>query len=152
MNCREWEDKITKDASGKRIKKKQKTIQTRKSLPGPGDDSEDDFRPRKAVAKAKKAAEPKPHVKPMKFETGDDEDQPRPVPNKRAPKRPAKMESDSDVEMVDNPLNKGATVVKENSDSDTEKVLRKGKGKAREVSAHKRKRCATRWDCFRNIC
>ncbi|EJD04491.1 DNA topoisomerase II [Fomitiporia mediterranea MF3/22] len=58
--CKEWDESAIKDSSGKTVKRKQATLKTRKSLTGPfgkrrkddDDDSEDEFMPSKAAAKA----------------------------------------------------------------------------------------------------
>ncbi|THH17199.1 hypothetical protein EW146_g3569 [Bondarzewia mesenterica] len=104
--CREWDDKAVLDANGKRVKRKQAVLQTRKSLNGPGrkggdDNSDDDFKPAKSAATQAKKAPPKPRAKSTaakieKVDDDDDDDVP-PAPKKRAPaKRPIKDEPDSD--------------------------------------------------------
>ncbi|KAA1475411.1 type II DNA topoisomerase [Dentipellis sp. KUC8613] len=109
-HCTQWEDKAVVDANGKRVKRKQKTLQTRKSLPGPGrrgDDSDDDFMPTKSAAnKAKKpAAAPRPRAKPASKVVKDDDekdkdddiDDPSPPPKKRAVvKKPVKNDDEED--------------------------------------------------------
>ncbi|EGO19472.1 hypothetical protein SERLADRAFT_453445 [Serpula lacrymans var. lacrymans S7.9] len=69
-NCEQWENKSLLDANGKRVKRKQATLETRKSLSGPGkkkahasDDSDYDVKPKKAPAKPRKPAEPKATAK-----------------------------------------------------------------------------------------
>ncbi|OJA16788.1 hypothetical protein AZE42_03299 [Rhizopogon vesiculosus] len=144
-SCQEYENKSLLDANGKKIKKKQATLETRKSLSGPGrkkgygsDDSEDEFKPSKTAPK-KKAAESKPKPKPKAAVAGpskvesDDEKPPKVAPAaKKAPaKKVAKEESDSDEA-----LSKKVKAVKADSDSDIEMVPAaqaegKGKGKAK---------------------
>ncbi|KAI0041498.1 type II DNA topoisomerase [Auriscalpium vulgare] len=124
-HCKEWDDKGVVDANGKRVKRKQATLQTRKSLTGPGkrkgdDESDEDFKPVKAAAKKKAAdgpaAPPKPRAKPvavkaesskaaLKVPSDDDDKPPAAAPPKKraATKKPPKEESDSDIEMVDEP-------------------------------------------------
>ncbi|KAI0056765.1 type II DNA topoisomerase [Artomyces pyxidatus] len=158
-HCKEWDEKGVVDANGKRVKRKQATLQTRKSLTGPGrrkgdDESDDDFKPTKAaVSKPKKsAAAPaatKPRAKPtaVKAEESEDDDPPSaPPPVKRAAakKPPPKEESDSDIEMVDDkpapppkkaPPKKAVKKVESDDDSADDVVaaaIAKGKGKARE--------------------
>jgi len=62
--CQEWEDKAIIDSSGKKVKWKQATLKTRKSIGGsaPGkrigggdSDGDDDFMPTKKAATAAKA-------------------------------------------------------------------------------------------------
>ncbi|KIM84751.1 hypothetical protein PILCRDRAFT_780689 [Piloderma croceum F 1598] len=153
-----WDSKRYTDSTGKKVKRRQATLVTRKSLPGPGkrkgsdDDSEDEFKPTKAVAKAKKLAEPKPArakpamVVPSKSTVDiddDDDDVPLPPPRKRAPAKKTKDESESDFEVVEKPALKKVTKakgVKADSDSEVEVVpgpTAKGKGKDKEVLKRK---------------
>ena len=170
--CQEWDEKAVLDANGKRIKRKQTTLKTRKSITGVGrkgedDDSDDDFKPTKAATQAKKASQ-KPRAKPAAANDVDD----KPPPKKRAPakKAAAKEESDvddkppaakkrapakkpvvenSDVEMIDDdddpPPSKTKTAKKKVESDDSEEdivaaAIAKGKGKAKEAIASKRKR------------
>ncbi|CAK5279846.1 unnamed protein product [Mycena citricolor] len=77
------------DAKGRKIKKKQTVLRTRKSIGGKrggGSDSEDDFRPTKAVVK-RKASESKAAPKkraPTKMEVDEDEPKPKPKPKGKA--------------------------------------------------------------------
>lgn len=80
-DCIEFEEKATKDATGKKIKRKQTVLRTRKSIGADkGSDDDDDFKPIKAAALKRKPAEPKKAAK------GKDEDR---VPKKEdaPPKR-----------------------------------------------------------------
>ncbi|KAH7911821.1 DNA topoisomerase [Hygrophoropsis aurantiaca] len=108
-SCQDFENKTVFDASGKRVKKKQATLEHRKSLPGlfrkkghGVDDSEDDFKPTKAAQK-RKPAEPKPKSKaPVAGPSKVEDEEPAIVPKKSAPKKTAKkVESDSDIEILD---------------------------------------------------
>ena len=146
-SCQQFANKTLLDANGKKIKKKQTTLKHRKSLTGlkafGSNDSEDDFKPTKVVAKKK--AEPKPKAGPSK-KVSDDE-KPAPAP-KRAPakKAPAKVKSDSEIEMSDVPVKKSGAKkpVKVDSDWDIEMidspvVQAKGKQKAGSEDMPKRK-------------
>ncbi|KDQ54971.1 hypothetical protein JAAARDRAFT_196340 [Jaapia argillacea MUCL 33604] len=166
--CRDWEDKAVTDGNGKKVKRKQKTLETRKSLPGPGkrkgddDDDEDDYKPVKAAAKAKKA-DSKP-VRPKagsskaasKVDEDDEDDEKPPPPTRKAATKkaaPLYVDADSDIEMADEkpapvptkkaPAKKPASkaVAKDESESEDEFALgpAKGKGKAKEAPAPKRK-------------
>ncbi|KAH7926207.1 DNA topoisomerase II [Leucogyrophana mollusca] len=150
-SCQEFENKTILDATGKRVKRKQATLETRKSLPGPGrrknngSDSEDDFKPTKAAAQKRKPAEPKSRAKapaagPSKIES--DDEKPAAPPKKAAPKKAVKkVESDSEIEMSEAPPPlKKRQPIKEASDSDVVMIdaPAKGKGKAQE-EAPKRK-------------
>lgn len=127
--CREWEDKSVVDSNGKKVKRKQATLKTRKSIGsgkrggGAGGDSggDDDFMPTKkaAAAKARKPVAPaagasraRPKAKASDDDDrmsldDDDDDEPAPPPPKKraapAKKPPPKIESDSDVEVADRP-------------------------------------------------
>ena len=171
--CQEWDEKAVLDANGKRIKRKQTTLKTRKSITGNGRkgedaDSDDDFKPTKAVTQARKAPL-KPRAKLAAANDVDD----KPLPKKRAPakKAAAKEESDiddkppaakkrapakkpvvenSDVEMIDDddddppPLKTKIAKKKVGSIDSGEDIvaaaIAKGKGKAKEALASKRKR------------
>jgi DNA topoisomerase II len=154
VSCKEWEKIKLEDSKGKKVKRKQATLVTRKSLPGPGkgkgdddDDSEDDFKPTKTAAKPKKPAEVKQvrarpiPVVPSNIEMDDDDDDvPPPPPRKRAPMKKTKDESESDFYVTDQPAVKKfgkVKAIKVDSDSEVEVVPglpAKGKG------ASKRKR------------
>jgi DNA topoisomerase-2 len=154
-SCKEWENKKNKDSKGKNVKRRQATLQTRKSLPGPGkrkggdNESEDEFMPTKA-AKAKKPTEPKQvrtkptAVVPSKTSIDIDDDvDDVPLPKKRAPAKKAKDESESDFEVVKKPAARTAKAkaVKIDSDSEVEVIPAppaKGKGKAKEAPKRKR--------------
>ncbi|KAI6153143.1 DNA topoisomerase II [Pisolithus tinctorius] len=144
-SCQEYESRSLLDANGKKIKKKQATLEHRKSLTIArprkalhSDDSEDDFKPSKAAAKKK--AEPKPKPKPAvagpsKIESEDEK--PAPAPKKAPVKNVAKKAepaSDSDLEITGPPPKKAAKALKlPDSDSDIEMAVpapNKGKGKA----------------------
>lgn len=146
-NCREWEMKAIVDSNGKKVKRKQKTLETRKSLSGPGkrkgdSDEEDDYKPTKgAAAKAKKAVESKAKLKPTAVlpsssavDFDDDVKPPAPAAKKRAAtaKASIKLDPDSDVEM---PPQKTAPKRKPkaymSSDEEDVKLDVKGKAKAK---------------------
>ncbi|KAF7986171.1 hypothetical protein HWV62_38564 [Athelia sp. TMB] len=142
----EWKEKSTKDSKGRKVKRKQAKLVTRKSLNGPGrrngddDDSEDEFVPTKAAAKPKKAAEAKqvrskPAVSQKKSES--DDDNVPPPPKKRAPVKKAKDESDDERNVAKKPLASKVTKTKAETDvSDVEVVsapAAKGKAKAKVV-------------------
>jgi DNA topoisomerase-2 len=138
--CRELDAKSTKDATGKSVKRKQKTLEHRKSLPGRGSDSDDDFKPTKAVARVNKE---KPRTKPVKAKDEDNDSLPPTLPNKRPAKKLESKDSDSDLEFVIKPAAKKRTVKPGHSGSDVEvkpKLAAKGKAKEKEVPAPKRKR------------
>ncbi|KAI0264983.1 DNA topoisomerase [Gloeopeniophorella convolvens] len=164
--CQEWEEKSVLDASGKKPKRKQATLKTRKSIGsgkrgGGGDsDADDDFMPTKkaAAAKARKPIAPvggaSRAVKGEAKATSDDEmdfddDSPPPPPPKKraapAKKTPPKVEPDSDIEMVEDasavPPPKKAVPVKSDDDDSADDLVRaalaKGKGKAAQSSKRK---------------
>ncbi|KAJ7151616.1 DNA topoisomerase II [Mycena filopes] len=108
---RDLELKKYVDSNGKKIKRKQTVLKTRKSIGRrAASDSEDDFRPIKAAKR--KAPEPKRKAT-AKEEDDDDED-----------------ESDSEVEVVKRAPPKKAKVLSVDSDSDDEPPKGKGKAKA----------------------
>ncbi|KAJ7139482.1 DNA topoisomerase II [Mycena epipterygia] len=133
---RELEIKKTLDANGKKVKRKQTVLKTRKSIGRKaGSDSEDDFRP--IQAPKRKAPEPK-RAKPAAKEDDDDDDEPPPPPKKRAPaKKPVKdemdVDDDSDVEVVKRAPKKAKALSIDSDDDEPPK----GKGKAK--AAPKRK-------------
>ncbi|KAN0123255.1 DNA topoisomerase, type IIA-like domain containing protein [Russula decolorans] len=88
--CQEWEDKSVVDSSGKKVKRKQATLKTRKSIGGSGpgkriggdSDGDDDFMPTKKAAAAKARSKPiapaggASRARPkVKKESDDDEDE-----------------------------------------------------------------------------
>ncbi|KAJ7171777.1 DNA topoisomerase II [Mycena crocata] len=127
---KELEVKKTLDANGKKIKRKQTVLKTRKSIGRKvGSDSEDDFQPIKATTK-RKAPEPK-RAKPVaKDEGDDDDDEPPPPPKKRAPVTKAVKDEDMDVDDVPPPKKKAPVKKSEDSDSEIEVVPARKKGKA----------------------
>lgn len=156
--CLDWEAKLCAaegDGAAKKGKKKNAKLpfaQPKK----PKAEEDDDFKPGKATAKARKASESKkptaavPSGSNVALKNGDndDDDAVPPPPKKRAApakKAVTKIESDSDVEMVDAPPPKPAAKkapVKAESDSEFEtppSSKDKGKGKAKNGSATKRK-------------
>ncbi|KAJ7674423.1 DNA topoisomerase II [Mycena rosella] len=147
---RELELKKEVDANGKKVKRKQTVLKTRKSIGRKrGSDSEDDFQPIKATAKRKAPESKRPKPAAAKYDDDDDDDEPPPPPKKRAPakkpakdtmdvddpappkkKAPAKTEdSDSEVEVVKRAPKK-PKALSINSDSDDEPPKGKGNGKA----------------------
>ncbi|KAI0935640.1 hypothetical protein AcV5_004006 [Taiwanofungus camphoratus] len=153
--CSRWENKIiAAEVSGKQKgKRKQATLHQLTKKKGDNDDYDDDFKPSKATAKVKKAAEPKPITakKPAQaimsdskvdFER-DDDDVPQPSKKRATKKIMTKSESESDYEMLDDepvPATK-KTNAQQDSDSEVDFVLpqSKDKGKAKAVPAVKRK-------------
>ncbi|KAL4065795.1 DNA topoisomerase, partial [Scleroderma yunnanense] len=154
-SCQEYENKSLLDANGRKIKKKQATLEHRKSLPGTGrrklfdpDDSEDDFKPSKVAAKKK--AEPKPKPKPKPAVAGpskieSDDEKPVLAPKKAPIKKVTKKEEpDSEVDILPAPRKKTAKALKLDSDSDIEMagpppIDGKGKAKAPAQEGPKRK-------------
>jgi DNA topoisomerase II len=150
-NCEEWENKKV-DANGKKLKRKQKTLETRRSLAGgrqkklTGSDDEDDYRPAKAAAAKKKAPESKPAPKPKASTSNsiikdeDDEDV-KPLVRKKAAAPAAKAPKLEDFEGVDVAGPPRATKKRKNyvDDSETDDVKpdikAKGKGKGRAAIA-----------------
>lgn len=126
---RELEVKKHLDANGKKIKRKQTVLKTRKSIgKGHRSDSEDDFKPIKATKR--KAPDPK-RPKAAAAKDDDDDDEPPPPPKKRAPpKKAVKDDSDSEVEVVKRAPLKKAKPMAIDSDSDDEPPQAKGKAKA----------------------
>ncbi|KAN0138695.1 type II DNA topoisomerase [Lactarius tabidus] len=167
--CQEWEDKGVVDSSGKKVKRKQATLKTRKSIGGGsgkrgrGDDSgaDDDFMPtKKAAAAAAKAprkpptaapaagtsrARPKAPIKTSASDDDDDDDEPLPVAKNRGVKatKPAKKaESDSDVEMVKDlpPKKKAPARLKSEDDDDDDEIIRAAPAKGKGKAAQTSKR------------
>ena len=104
-NCIEFEEKGTKDAKGKKVKRKQTVLRTRKSIgQGRSAESDDDFKPIKAPAAAKRKAgaltgETKKKSSYKGKEKENDEDlEAKPVPeNNTAVKRKATIPSKKNV-------------------------------------------------------
>ncbi|KAI6133866.1 DNA topoisomerase II [Pisolithus croceorrhizus] len=161
-SCQEYESRSLLDANGKKIKKKQATLEHRKSLTNGrprkalhSDDSEDDFKPTKAAAKKKVESKPKPKpavAGPSKIESEDEK--PAPAPKKAAVKNVAKKEepqSDSELEITGPPPKKVAKASKlPDSGSDIEMAApapNRGKGKAKtQEDGSKRKSPTTEND------
>lgn len=170
--CKDWEDAAVKDSNGKPVKRKQATLKTRKSLTGPfakkkvsDGDSEDDFVPNKAAAKAApKRAEPvarkvsKPKVKKVESDSEDDlytkpSATERKIPRSNAVKK--YIEEDSDAEdfksggmkaaangtsvfdEIPRPAKKKTTAVKDESDVE---IVDDSNAKGKMKPAMKRKR------------
>ncbi|KAG6334084.1 hypothetical protein ID866_5000 [Astraeus odoratus] len=151
-SCQEYDNRSLLDANGKKIKKKQATLEHRKSLPGAGrrralgpDDSDDDFKPTKAaIKKAESRPKPKPAVAgPSKIESDDEKVPLAPKAGLTTKKASTKEESDSEVEIAPAPVKKAAKAPKRDPDSDTEMAdppPTKGKSKAKaQEEAPKRK-------------
>ncbi|PPQ95649.1 hypothetical protein CVT26_008678 [Gymnopilus dilepis] len=153
-DCLEFEEKKVKDANGKKVKRKQTTLKTRKSL-GTRDDSDDDddFKPIKAPAKRKPAEPKKPAATAKgKEKAKEEEDEDVVVPKREdPPKRRAAaaakqkkldeyFNEDSSEDELAAPPPKAKQPVKkvEESDSDivvVEKPVAKGKAAAKGKSA-----------------
>ncbi|EIW65215.1 type II DNA topoisomerase [Trametes versicolor FP-101664 SS1] len=158
--CIDWEAKLCAaegDGAAKKGKKKAGKLPFAAPKKTKAEE-DDDFKPGKATAKARKASETKkpttavPSGSNVALKKGDDDDDdvvPPPPPKKRAApakKVVTKIESDSDLEMVDEPPPKPAAKrkapVKAESDSEFEtpsSAKGKGKAKAKNGSATKRK-------------
>ncbi|GLB36598.1 putative control of topological states of DNA by transient breakage and subsequent rejoining of DNA strands [Lyophyllum shimeji] len=152
-DCKTWAEASEKDSNGKKIKRKQAVLQTRKSI-GKGrkgsDDDDDDFKPIKAPAKRKlgESSRPRSTVKKPKDEDEDvdmvaaEKPKPRPAAPKRkaVEKKAVKEETDDDdddVEVVPKPRKKPAekpTAISSDSEDDATVFLpSKGKEKAKEA-------------------
>ncbi|KAF8203734.1 type II DNA topoisomerase [Pholiota molesta] len=121
-DCIEFEEKKSKDAKGKKVKRKQTVLRTRKSIGqrnGSDDDDDDDFKPIKAAALKRKAAEaPKkaPAVaaaskgkEKEKAKEKDDNEDEKPPKRKIAPAaKKAVEQDDSDFEMDEAPAKRDA--------------------------------------------
>ncbi|TFY62387.1 hypothetical protein EVJ58_g3889 [Rhodofomes roseus] len=136
-NCDQWEAKtISADGASKKAKRKQATLKQLTKKAHGSDDSEDEFRPKKAAAKAKKP-ESKPPVAKQAGPSGsrlkiedDDLDDVKPPPPKKAIKKAVKDESDSDLDVGKGkaaPLKKAAArkAPKDDDDSDFEMIVDK---------------------------
>ncbi|KAG5654332.1 hypothetical protein H0H81_004286 [Sphagnurus paluster] len=150
-DCKEWalETDDSVDANGKKIKKKTKVLQTRKSIGirKGSDDEDDDFKPIKAAAKRKVGETSRPKPAPKKSPKDKDEDvemqdvkkpKPKPAPRRKAPeKKTVKDESDDEVEVVQKSASRKKTVAKalipSDSEDDVMVLPQKDKGKAKEV-------------------
>ncbi|PCH33085.1 type II DNA topoisomerase [Wolfiporia cocos MD-104 SS10] len=142
--CLQWEDKtISADGgAGKKGKRKQTTLKSLVKKAAGSDDSDDDFKPTKTVAKSKKIvpeSKPAPVKKPVsgvasssKASLDDDDDDIKPVVTKKKPaKKITKEESDSDFDFVDEkPAPKKKAIkraVKDEVDSDADIEIVKSK-------------------------
>ncbi|KAG5646884.1 hypothetical protein DXG03_001960 [Asterophora parasitica] len=105
-DCQKWVLAAELDANGKKVKRKQTTLKTRKSIGGAGrnakdSDDDDDFKPIKAPAKKKvgDTARPKPAAKKATKEEDLDMDDPPVIPkSKPTAKKAAKKEEDVDMD------------------------------------------------------
>ncbi|KAG6815241.1 hypothetical protein H0H87_003687 [Tephrocybe sp. NHM501043] len=150
-NCKEWVDAST---AGKKGKKKQAVLKTRKSIGNRArsDSDDDDFRPTKAPAKRKPVAESsrsKPVAKKSVKNEDNDVDMEeapvkKPVAHKRkvAEKKAIKIDSDDDddeIERVSKPLPKKTAKtsgVKSDSEDEVTTLPLKSKGKTKEAPKH----------------
>ncbi|KAG6820232.1 hypothetical protein H0H93_003595 [Arthromyces matolae] len=148
-DCRTWEEASSKDASGKKIKRKQAVLKTRKSVGnGHRGSDDDDFKPVKAAAKRKPVAESsRPKAAPKVKVKEDDDDvqmdgevsapKSRLAAPKRTAKKPLKVDSDdeSDFEMIVKPAAKTApkrpAPITSDSEDEVAILPSKGKGKAK---------------------
>lgn len=150
----QFEEKKNTDANGKKIKRKQTTLKTRKSIGKGGSDDDDDFKPIKAAALKRKAPESKAVNSNSKQRNDDDDEKKIPIAKRKtataakklvvnkddedseppAPKRKIagqkKLLVDDDEEEDDNlrPLTKKVVpkkTVKDESDSDSVEVIEK---------------------------
>ncbi|KAI0641129.1 type II DNA topoisomerase [Trametes meyenii] len=158
INCQDWEAKLCaaeEESTGtKKGKRKQAKLPFREPKKPKAEDDDEDFKPGKAAPKPRKASEAKKPATTAASGSNaalkqDDDDDAVPPPKKRgaaaAKKVATKIESDSDVEMVDappKPMAKKKAVTKIESDDDFDSppsAEAKGKGKAKNGSAAKRK-------------
>ncbi|KAI0668658.1 type II DNA topoisomerase [Trametes maxima] len=157
INCQDWEAKLCaaeEESTGtKKGKRKQAKLPFREPKKPKAEDDDEDFKPVKAAPKSRKASEAKKPAAAsgsnaaLKHDDDDDAVPPPPPPKKRAAaakKVVTKIESDSDVEMVDAPPKPTAkkAVTKIESDDDFDSLPSsgdKGKAKAKNGSATKRK-------------
>ncbi|VDC01811.1 unnamed protein product [Peniophora sp. CBMAI 1063] len=118
--CIDWEEKGGKDANGKKVKRKQAKLRTRKSLSGPGkrkaggSDDDDDFFMPTAKNAAKKPAAPRSRAKPAVAKPTASGSSVTLDGNTK------KEEPDSDVETVPRPLKAPTRKPKPYVDSDDE--------------------------------
>ncbi|KAI0757603.1 type II DNA topoisomerase [Daedaleopsis nitida] len=156
QTCEDWEAKLCDaeaETTGKKGKKKQAKLGFADRKRKNDDEDDDDFKPKKPAAKPKKPAEAKkpasaiPSGSDVKIKKDESDDEVPPPPKKRAPAKKAvtKIEEDSDIEIVDTPPSrpaprkKAVTKIDSDSDFDVPSSSNKGKGKAQNGSAGKRK-------------
>ncbi|KAI8983247.1 type II DNA topoisomerase [Trametes punicea] len=156
--CQDWEAKLcaAEEASGKKGKKKQAKLPFAQPKKPKADDDDEDFKPGKSTAKSRKTSETAkkpPAAVPsgsdvvIKKDDHDEEVVPAPPKKRAGPAKKAamKVESDSDVEMVDlppKPAAKRKATAKVESEFEFEtppSSKDKGKEKAKAGSATKRK-------------
>ncbi|KAF8912885.1 DNA topoisomerase II [Gymnopilus junonius] len=158
-DCLEFEEKKVKDASGKKVKRKQAVLKTRKSI-GTRDasDDDDDFKPIKApAAKRKPAAEPNKTIGTAKGkEKAKEKDEVRAkkeeAPSKRTAAQQKKLDDYFDGNSDDEPPppHKGKEPAKkvtkvEESDSEIEVVEKaKGKGAAKGTDVARKGKTAAK--------
>lgn len=159
VDCRRFEEQSYLDSNGKRIKKKQTTIRTRKSIGGiarNSKDSEDEFKPTKAAPKKRAPVQ----TKTVKDESDNDDGFTIAAPmvaaargkRKVSAKHVFKDESESDFDAVGKPTTrkvatasssatKKAEIDEDGNEVKTPNVAGKGMEKAKPVAAApKRKR------------
>ncbi|KAG5724754.1 DNA topoisomerase 2 [Termitomyces sp. T112] len=147
VSCNEWYERSSKDASGRKVKRKQTVLQTRKSIGGTrkGSDDDDDFK----VPAKRKAPVQSTRPKPKKAVKDEDDLQmnqaPNPKPRPAAPKRkaaekkPNKIDLDDDddnISMLEKPAPKKATkplAIPSDSEDEVTSLPSKAKGKAKEA-------------------
>ncbi|CDO71762.1 hypothetical protein BN946_scf184920.g46 [Trametes cinnabarina] len=157
--CQEWEAKLCnaeEESTGKKgKKKKQAKLPFAQPKKPKTEDDDEDFKPGKAAAKSRKASETKkppaagPSGSNVVIKKDEDEEASAPPPPKKraapAKKAVAKVESDSDIEMMNPPpkpavRKKAVATIESDSDFETPPSSKdKGKGKAKPSSATKRK-------------
>jgi DNA topoisomerase-2 len=139
-----FEKKIA--TNGKAVKRKQTSLRKSLGRTQQSDDSEDDFKPSKATAKAKK---PLPPSKPSKSAAtkkslNSDSDGPQLLKPKTLTKKPPKTDKDSNAMVVEKQVPEKRPAVAHEISSDSDVVVKpsqsKGKGKVKEAPAPKRKR------------
>lgn len=156
-DCLLFEEKKNTDANGKKVKRKQTTLKTRKSIGKGGSDDDDDFKPIKAAALKRKApeskavnskqgnedddekkipiAKKKPATAAKKLVVNkDDEDSEPPAPKRKIAGPKKLLVNDDDEEEDDNLRSSTKKVVpkktvKDESDSDAVEVIEKPTGK-----------------------
>ncbi|KAF8060944.1 DNA topoisomerase II [Lyophyllum atratum] len=158
-DCKIWAEGSEKDANGKKIKRKQAVLQTRKSIGmgRKGSDDDDDFKPIKAPMKRKVGESSRPKSTAKKSTKDEDVDvdldmdaagkqKPKPAAPKRkaVEKKVFKNESDDDdydMEVIQKPAPKKKTIAKPTSipsDSEDDVTILPSKGKAKAKEAPKR--------------
>ncbi len=93
-DCIEFEEKASKDAKGKKVKRKQAVLRTRKSIgQGNASDSDDEFKPIKAAALKRKAidAPKKAAPAPAKEKAKDVDEDVKPIVKRKAAAAPKKV-------------------------------------------------------------